>query len=331
MTNDANSLHRANAPCHANALLEESLRVFGERFNRVLADQFTQLTPIGDALKQIRARGAGDPACFVRNLVDLSSAIIQVRNAVDFSTAVVIGKSSNAVLGSFPVPPYDLWLPFKAEDLTPGPAEGLEQAVRIFEASVYPLATKWIHLEAPGGIADHELGDLTAKIGNRFSECNQLCVDGVRRQLFSPSDLGDLMDLITHRLPKPVASRLEFEGFIGALFKVFYDGFKQKVEGWEKDRQFPEPLPKVAAILLGGESANFIRLLRNKMLHRTDPEAIRIVADITEKLVGLRVIKPEDRAAWVSLQKEVARRHLKVLEDVCDVFRSFAAQPKAQP
>jgi hypothetical protein len=329
MANDANSLHRANVPGHANELLEESLRVFGEKFNRVLVDQFTQLTPIGDALKQIRARGAGDPACFVRNLVDLSSAIIQVRNAVDFSTAVVIGKSSDATLGSFPVPPYDLWLPFKAEDLTPGPAEGLDEAVQIFESSV---AAKWIKLETPsGGNADHELADLAAKISDRFSECNQHCVDAVQRQLFSPSDLRDSLDLFMHRLPQPVASGVEFEIFITAVFKVFYDGFNKKVEGWEKSRAFPEPLPKVAAILLSGESANFIRLLRNKMLHPTDAEAIRKVADITEKLIGRRVIAPDNRAAWLSLQKEVARRQLRVLEDVCDVFGSFAAQPEAQP
>lgn len=112
-----------------NNLLRNSLDVLATKLGELTEDYPSELKPICDVLATITSRGeeAGE---FRRNLKDLAEAVIHVRTR----------PGSPPRFRELPVPPYDLWLPFKAEDLTPSDPEDIVDAVRIFNHKVSELA-----------------------------------------------------------------------------------------------------------------------------------------------------------------------------------------------
>ena len=106
----------------ATRLLESSLDQLAAKLDDLAADHSAELDRIRETLAQIATRGleAND---FIWNLRDLAEAVIHVRTKL----------GNSAALRELPVPPYDLWLPFKARDSTRSDRQELENAVRIFK------------------------------------------------------------------------------------------------------------------------------------------------------------------------------------------------------
>lgn len=113
----------------ANKLLGNSLDALTAKLKELVEDYPTELKPICDVLGSITAHGE-DANVFRRDLKDLAEAVIHVRTR----------PGSPVRFRELPVPPYDLWLPFKAEDLTPSDPEDILDAVRIFNHKVSDLA-----------------------------------------------------------------------------------------------------------------------------------------------------------------------------------------------
>ncbi|HEV7892056.1 MAG TPA: hypothetical protein VGP08_15530 [Pyrinomonadaceae bacterium] len=121
----------------ANILLGASLEALAAKLGELGDTYPSELKPVCEALAAISARG-GETDDFRRNLKDLAEAVIHVRTR----------PGSPQRLRELPVPPYDLWLPFKAEDLTPSDPEDIVDAVRIFNHKVSELAFTYCHADA---------------------------------------------------------------------------------------------------------------------------------------------------------------------------------------
>jgi hypothetical protein len=106
----------------ATDFLESSLNKLAAKLDELGADHSSELDRIRDALVQIAIRGL-EVDDFTRNLKDLAEAVIHVRTK----------PGNTASLRELPVPPYDLWLPFKADDLADSDPHDLDDAVRIFK------------------------------------------------------------------------------------------------------------------------------------------------------------------------------------------------------
>ncbi|MGB9179543.1 MAG: hypothetical protein WCB68_09905 [Pyrinomonadaceae bacterium] len=111
----------------ANELLKSSLNTLATKLGEFPDEHSSEFQPISKVLNEITERGMETDA-FRKNLKELAEAVIQVR------------KSSPSRFRELPVPPYDLWLPFKAEDLTPTDSVDLEEAKQIFNHKVTELA-----------------------------------------------------------------------------------------------------------------------------------------------------------------------------------------------
>lgn len=109
----------------ATDLLKNSLDTLAAKLKELSADYSSELQPICEALSGMTARGL-ETTDFRRNLKELARAVIQLRT----------GVGSPARFRELPVPPYDLWLPFKAEDLRTADSADLIEAGRIFNAKV---------------------------------------------------------------------------------------------------------------------------------------------------------------------------------------------------
>ncbi len=96
--------------------LEETLGQLGEECRRDLA-------PVREALGRIGAEK--DEESFCSNVMALAEAIIQVR-----LTTV------HEELKGLPTPPYDLWLPFKAQDIRPNDSLELGAAMPIWNERI---------------------------------------------------------------------------------------------------------------------------------------------------------------------------------------------------
>jgi hypothetical protein len=79
-----------------------------------------ELRDIRAVLAEIDESGA-EPSAFRRKLKDLAEAVIEAR------------KTGRYLLRDLPIPPYDLWLPFKAQDLTSSDPEDIADAIEIFK------------------------------------------------------------------------------------------------------------------------------------------------------------------------------------------------------
>src|ERR1035438_6103414 len=109
----------------SDKLLEESLSRFDERF-RVLAPKFfAELRPLGDVIEAIDLK----PEPFVESLLRFSDAVVAARK--------------NMALRDLPVPPYDLWLQFKAEHVYEWDPQALADANHIFQEKIRGIASLW--------------------------------------------------------------------------------------------------------------------------------------------------------------------------------------------
>ena len=115
----------------ANRLLENSLEGLAVKIEELSIDHAVELQPICEALTIIHGRGM-ESTEFRVDLKELAEAVIKV----------LTRPGTPARLRELPIPPYDLWLPFKAEDLTPSDPEDLVEAMRIFNHKVSDLAFK---------------------------------------------------------------------------------------------------------------------------------------------------------------------------------------------
>jgi len=105
--------------------LEASLRGLREAISHVPEGERKMLVPVHAALRGLdQSMKAEDDRAFVFALVDLARAVIEVRQ----------GAQHGGVLAEIPLPPYDLWLPFKAASLRtsdkPSPRDAAWGAVR---------------------------------------------------------------------------------------------------------------------------------------------------------------------------------------------------------
>jgi hypothetical protein len=113
----------------ANVLLEDSLERLTKKLNELMVNHATELQPICTALTNMTNRGM-DADGFRRDLKELADAVITVRKA----------SGAPPLFRELPVPPYDLWLPFKAADLTPADALDLSEPAQILNHKVTAMA-----------------------------------------------------------------------------------------------------------------------------------------------------------------------------------------------
>jgi len=111
----------------ANKLLEDSLNSLASKLGELAASHSSELQPISATLAEIDARST-DITSFKRNLKALAGAVIVVRKS-----------SAPPLLKELPIPPYDLWLPFVAQDANVPVDENLKDAMRIFGEKVNTL------------------------------------------------------------------------------------------------------------------------------------------------------------------------------------------------
>jgi len=97
-------------PTAAELELEASLKQLREAIARAPEDEQGILLPVQASLVALdESMTAKDKdLCFVKALVGLARAVIEVRQ-----------KVQSGPLKTLPVPPYDLWLPFKAASQRP--------------------------------------------------------------------------------------------------------------------------------------------------------------------------------------------------------------------
>lgn len=110
----------SKAPTAAELELEANLTKLRETVALVQeASEQSALAPVYAALRLLdeAMSAAEDTYCFVQALVGLARAIIAVRQTVQ-----------RGPLAELPVPPYDLWLPFKAASLRPSDEPSLRYA-----------------------------------------------------------------------------------------------------------------------------------------------------------------------------------------------------------
>jgi hypothetical protein len=94
-------------PTAAELELETSLKQLRDAIARVPTVEQGDLLPVQESLVTLNdAMVAEDPRCFVQALVGLARTVIDMRKA-----------AQRGPLAALPVPPYDLWLPFKALSL----------------------------------------------------------------------------------------------------------------------------------------------------------------------------------------------------------------------
>ncbi|HJQ25466.1 MAG TPA: hypothetical protein VKA60_16215 [Blastocatellia bacterium] len=121
----------------ATTLLKSSLDCLSEKLGRLANDP--ELDRVREALAQIARRGL-EPDDFVKDLKELAEAVIEVRKK----------PGNSAALRELPVPPYDLWLPFKAKDWTCSDAAELADAVRIFREFNHKVSPEALSPATPG-------------------------------------------------------------------------------------------------------------------------------------------------------------------------------------
>src|SRR5262249_29309702 len=103
------SVEVSEKPTAAELELEAGMRGLREAISNVPEAEHETLAPIQAALSDVeRSLEKEDHSAFVCALVALARAVIKVRQV-----------THSGPLAKLPVPPYDLWLPFKAGELRP--------------------------------------------------------------------------------------------------------------------------------------------------------------------------------------------------------------------
>lgn len=302
----------------ANEKLKDSLKRFVEKFDDLAPKHFSELKHLGDTIQAVSASGM-KPETFVRDLVNFSAAVVEVR---------VSSKSIHALKG-LPVPPYDLWLPFKAKGRTPE-QQALTEAAHNFSERVGELARIWKVLVSRENASevqsqtriDPALISLRDVILNRYHECNKRCslVTADKSRLFDPSDIA-FSDLFTQLIPTPAGSESDFDRFILMAYVVFYERLRGDVRQYEPGQSLPDPLLRVVAICR--EHFKDLKILRNRAANAHDnKEKAWELAPVYRRLIGHETIDRDDAPRWLSLQKAVLEMLSKALKDIKGAFDS---------
>jgi hypothetical protein len=132
----------------ANMLLEDSLDKLAAKLGELASDRSSEVQRIRDVLTAIDARGT-EAKAFRGNLRELAEAVIYARTSSG-------NPAGNPALRDLPIPPYDLWLPFKAKDLTPSDPKDLDGAVQIWNKKVRVLAEPIVPPQTPNHTSERE-------------------------------------------------------------------------------------------------------------------------------------------------------------------------------
>jgi hypothetical protein len=119
-------------------VLEDSLEKLTKKLTELMVTYPAELQPICAALNTIVSRGMNTDG-FRRDLKDLAEAVITVRRT----------SGAPAPFRELPVPPYDLWLPFKAADLTPADAEDLSEPAQVLNHKITAMVMTIGSCKAP--------------------------------------------------------------------------------------------------------------------------------------------------------------------------------------
>jgi hypothetical protein len=306
----------------ANGLLKESLNRLMKKLEKLEGNQFVEFQPIGDLIGEIAIDASPDVESFIRNLVRLSDLLIEVRTK----------PGSSPIFQDLTVPPYDLWLPFKAEASNPASTEALSKSIFVFSEEIGELASRWRPIAAMMRRAerkpfDQQLVDLCQSINDQFNYCNKSCLDVAQFRLFNPSPEIST-ELFARTMPSPVASANDFSGFIIAVYNVFDESLPKDIRKRKPESQLAEPLAQVAEIL-HGESFGYLGTLRNKVVHNNSEPPPELSLVFEKLLGGVRTIARDDGPTWLRLQKAVLVTLFRVLEDVRQIFDSYQARLRA--
>lgn len=290
----------------ANAQLEESLQKLVERFRALTAKHFQELKPIGDASTEIEPIAEQDRGSFLCHLKRLSAAIISVRK----------NPNNSPPVRDLPVPPYDLFLPFRSETAAGNDASVWAKAISTFNDRVQELSENWAPFSSdstaePGALINPELLLLRTRIVKQFEKCNDLTTDF---DLFDPSRKA-YIDLFERKLTTSVMSADDFRDFITSLDMVFWEGLPNVVRGWQAGFDLPLDLPQKTMAVIQGETFRQIHKLRNKSNH-DDTNKQRELAPIYQTLIGVPAISRDDSERWLSLQIAVLENLATTLEQL---------------
>jgi hypothetical protein len=289
----------------ANKLLEESLGRFDQRF-RVLAPKFfSELRPLGDVIANIELQ----PEPFVDCLLKFSDAVVTIR-------------TKQAAVRELPVPPYDLWLPFKAEHVSKWDPQALEDASQIFQEKIRGIASLWrmlLETQQPPRSYDPELMVLRDEIMNSMEACNRRCSALAESPLFDPSQTV-CNELFVKLIPTYVASEADFDRLVSYLYMAFDEKLRKDVRQPKPERPLLGSLTRVVAVLHGGPFGH-LGTLRNKFASCHDhKEDASKVAPIYRQLVQKDAIDRDDIATWQRLQKALLEMLRDVLKQVRECF-----------
>lgn len=294
---------RGELQMEANDLLKECLRKFEERF-APLAKQFTSvLRPLGETIARIELQ----PEPFVENLWR-------------FSDAIVTARSLRAELKDLPVPPYDLWLPFKADHVPECDPVALAEASKVFQERIASLARLWrMTPESELKETDKELRGLLNELVSLRQACNKSCsaVLSIKGPLFESSQT--VWDELHLRIPTYVTSEDDFDRLVSRLYMAFDEGLRTDVRKWPRSGPLPVPLPRVAEVL-HKSSFRHLGTLRNKTSDHDHKEEAFEVTPIYRELIKKSSIDRDDVTSWQQLQKALLEMLVGVLKEVRECF-----------
>lgn len=294
---------RGELQMEANRLLNESLRKFDERFVELAQKFSSELRPLGETIASIKLQ----PEPFVENLLR-------------FSDAIVTARSKRAELKDLPVPPYDLWLPFKADHVPECDPGALAEASKDFQERIASLARYWKGLVPPLKEHDKELERLLNELVSLRQACNKSCsaVLSIKSSLFESSQtVWD--ELILRLIPTYVTSEDDFDRLVSHLYMAFDEGLRTDVRKWKHGQPLPAPLPRVAEVLHEG-SFRHLGTLRNKTSGHDHKEEAFAVTPIYQELIKKTSIDRDDVTSWQQLQKALLEMLVGVLREVRDCF-----------
>lgn len=288
----------------ANEQLKQSLQKLVERFNSLIPKYFQELKPIGAALSEIKPADEKDRETFLRNLQSLSAAVISVRKKTDKSSPVK----------DLPVPPYDLFLPFRSATVTNQTAS-LAEAIRSLNETVQQLSNDWapfadVSLATTKTLSNPDLQLLRSRIMGQFEKSSELA----GFDLFEPTRKASL-DLFERKILKPVTTADDFKLFVTSLNMVFWEGLPNLVREWQPGKDLPFALTRSTLAVIKGEAFRQMRTLRNKSNH-DDPDCQRDLAPIYQSLIGVRSLSRDDSERWLKLQIAVMENLASALEQL---------------
>lgn len=292
-----------------NTHLEESLQNLVDEFRMLTSKYFQELRPIGAALMEIKPCGGKDKESFIRSLKTLSAAVIAVRKE----------KKNPPPVRALSVPPYDLFLPFKAESIGSDDSEVFAGVIKTFNERMDQLKDHWSPFNDTPTTEMRNSSDLELlrhRILAQFDKCNDLA----EFDLFKPT-LKAQTDLFVRKIVTAANSADDFRGFISSLYQVFWEGLPNEVQKWQSGQNLPLKLTQPMLDVIKGESFRQMRKLRHKSSH-DDPDTRAELAPIYQSLIGVRAISGEDSHRWLDLQIAVLENLASALEQLSRTLES---------